>query len=406
MITYKVVLDYRRAKSRGKYPIMFRVTSNRQTSNYSSGIAVLKGHWNAEASLVTPQCPNYRELNRSLTTKFLRVQKIILQLEADGNFSFETLKKLIQDKPPTKTNAAIFKSFADQLIAEMHEVKRTGNALVYQTAVNRVIGFSGKEHLTFEQIDYMFLESFKNQLVKDGVKTNTVGNYFRSIRAIYNKAIKAKLVDRGLYPFISLTIRTERTAKRALSIVDIQKVYNSAYHMGSPQWHARNYFLLSYSLRGVSFTDLAYLTKQSIRDGRLRYSRKKTGSQLNIALLPLAYNIINLYAEADNKYLLPIFLTDFDENGLAAKSKTRQWIKTTNKWLRRIATDVGIDAELTTYVARHTWATSAKRLGYSNELIAECLGHQYGNKITNIYLDTFDQSVIDEVNEKVVSSIL
>ena len=74
--------------------------------------------------------------------------------------------------------------------------------------------------------------------------------------------------------------------------------------------------------------------------------------------------------------------------------------------MKELAKQCDINETITTYVARHSWATTAKRLGYSNELIAEAMGHEYGNKITNIYLDNFDQSVIDELNEKVINSII
>ena len=133
------------------------------------------------------------------------------------------------------------------------------------------------------------------------------------------------------------------------------------------------------------------------------YKRRKTHAELNIKLTALAESIVNHYKGLNEKYLLHILPKDTVEDGLQAKKVIFQWIKTNNKWLKRIATDCGIDAEITTYVTRHTWATTAKRLGYSNELIAESMGHQYGNKITNIYLDDFDQSLLDEVNEKVIA---
>jgi integrase len=111
---------------------------------------------------------------------------------------------------------------------------------------------------------------------------------------------------------------------------------------------------------------------------------------------------LDYYKECNGKYLVPVLPKDVIEGGLEAKKVIAQWIKTTNKRLKRIAADNNIDAEVTTYVTRHSWATVAKRLGYSNELIAECLGHSYGNKITNIYLDSFDQHVIDGINIKVL----
>ncbi len=405
MITYKVVLDERRANRKGTYPVMFRITSNRITSNYSTGIAISKEHWNQEASLVSNLCPNYRELNKNLPSKFLKAQRLILQLEEDGQFTFECFKQRMSNSPIVKHQKTLFADYANQLVADMIEVNRVGNASVYQTAINRVTSFANNMALTFQDIDYTFIEKFKHQLTKDGVKPNTIGNYLRSIRAIYNKAIKAKLVDRTCYPFHEITIKTEKTAKRAISITEIATIYKSTYDAHTPKWHARNFFLLSFSLRGISFTDLAYLSAGSIKDGVITYKRKKTGSKLTVRLMPLAKDILTFYRGTNEHYLLPVFTKNIPEGGTEAKAITRQWIKTTNKWLKRIASDCKIQADVTTYVTRHSWATIAKRLGYSNELIAECLGHQYGNKITNIYLDSFDQRLIDDVNENVLSSI-
>lgn len=240
--------------------------------------------------------------------------------------------------------------------------------------------------MQFIEIDFNLLDGFSRQLTLDGAKINTIGNYFRSIRAIFNKAIKAKLVDRSLYPFEDISIKTEKTAKRALSTNDIVKIYKSSYKVNSAKWHARNYFFLSFALRGASFTDIAYLTHVNIHKQRVAYSRKKTYSKLTIQLLPQTLNILKHYEGISEKYLIPVLPKDIVEGGLEAKKVIAQWIKTINKWLRRIASENDVDAEVTTYVTRHSWATFAKRLGYSNELIAECLGHQYGNKITNVYL--------------------
>jgi integrase/recombinase XerD len=104
-----------------------------------------------------------------------------------------------------------------------------------------------------------------------------------------------------------------------------------------------------------------------------------------------------------NKYLLPILPYDAIEDSIKSKKIIRQWIKTTNKYLKRLSEEVGLSSSVTTYTSRHTFATSAKRLGYSNELIAEALGHEIGNKITNIYLDSFDTDVLDAMHERVIS---
>ncbi|MFD2144376.1 tyrosine-type recombinase/integrase [Mucilaginibacter antarcticus] len=150
-------------------------------------------------------------------------------------------------------------------------------------------------------------------------------------------------------------------------------------------WHARNYFLLSFTLIGASFNDLAYLTSDNLHKGRLTYRRRKTGKELTIKLLPYTEKLLAYYTGSNSKYLLPVVSQVVIEDSMKAKALISQWIQTTNKWLRKLVGDCELDCDVTTYLARHTWATTAKRLGYSIEIIAEAMGHDHGNKITNIY---------------------
>jgi integrase len=101
-------------------------------------------------------------------------------------------------------------------------------------------------------------------------------------------------------------------------------------------------------------------------------------------------------------YLLPIIPFGVTEDSIRAKRIIQQCIKTTNKYLKRLSEQVGLSSPATTYTSRHSLGTIAKRLGYSNEMIAESLGHEYGNKITNIYLDTFDTDVLDSMHQHVI----
>jgi integrase len=164
-----------------------------------------------------------------------------------------------------------------------------------------------------------------------------------------------------------------------------------------------NYFLLSFYLRGISFTDLAYLTRNNIIDGRIEYKRRKTHKNYSVKLFPEAEILFQQFEVVGSKYLLPILPNDAVEDSLKTKKVIRQFIKTTNKYLKRLSEQVGLSSPVTTYASRHSFGTIAKRLGYSNELIAESLGHEYGNKITNIYLDSFDSDVLDAMHMHVIN---
>lgn len=172
-------------------------------------------------------------------------------MEDAGDFSFLNLQKKVSAKKGQST-AVSFLSFANKLITELKETNRTGNAIVYNTGVQRLIKFADNPELTFEDIDFVFLDKFIKTLQKEDIKINSIGNYLRSIRAIYNHAIKSKIVQKSNYPFTELSIKTERTAKREISKEDIQKLYRSSYEQKTAKWHARNYFLLSFCLRGIA----------------------------------------------------------------------------------------------------------------------------------------------------------
>jgi integrase/recombinase XerD len=399
MATLKTLLDKRRAKSDGSFNIIFRITHNRNNYSINSGVPVLVQQWNEKKSEINKLHPNFNLLNLKITKQFFKIQQAILLL--DDEFNIEKLRFMLDDNPK-KQSQSNFKVFSEELIAQMIHNNKTGNALVYQTAVNQFMAIVNNDQLLFSEIDYTLLDKFSNHLVKKGLKINSISNYIRTIRAIYNKAIKMKLVDRTLYPFYGISIKSEKTAKRAISKDDIFKLKHTPLEKHSTAWRSLNYFQLSFYLRGISFTDLAYLKHSNIIDGRIEYKRRKTHKNYSVKLLPEAEILFKQFEVVGSKYLLPILPNDAVEDSIKTKKVIRQFIKTTNKYLKRLSEQVGLSSPVTTYASRHSFGTIAKRLGYSNELIAESLGHEYGNKITNIYLDSFDTGVLDSMHQHVV----
>src|SRR5690606_12647492 len=260
-----------------------------------------------------------------------------------------------------------------------------------------------KKDVLFTEIDYKLLDSFKHHLQVKGLKPNSISNYFRTIRAIYNKAIKHKLVSRDNYPFYDISIKSQRTANRAISKAAIKDLMNLSLEENSASWKALNYFMLSFYLRGISFTDMAYLKQTNIVNDRIEYKRRKTHKNYSIKLFKCTKSIISKLQDSNSCYLLPIINENIVEDSLEAKKVIKQWIKTTNKYLKRLSLELQCEISITTYSSRYSFASIAKHLGYSNELIAEALGHQYGNRVTNIYLDTFDVNKLDAMHYDVIA---
>jgi site-specific recombinase XerD len=398
MATIKTILDTRRQKVDGTFNIIYRITHQKKVYTISSGIAIDKLYWNERKRNLVKAHPNHKLLNLKIAEQFFKIQEATLVL--DDDFTITKLRNRLDDKHDN--TPTMFKVFSQSLIDEMLALKKTGNALVYQTAVNRLVAFCGKD-IPFDAIDYVLLEKFRHHLLLNGLKQNSISNYFRTIRAIYNKAIKHKITDRSRYPFYDISIKSESTAKRAISKEEIRRLHNLGLDKDSTAKKSLDYFMLSFYLRGISFTDLAYLKHSNIIDGRIHYNRRKTHKTYSIKLFSPAEEIINCFHTHSGDYLLPILGNEIIEDSLEAKKVLKQWIKTTNKYLKRLAGAIDSNITITTYTSRHAFATIAKRLGYSNELIAEALGHEYGNKITNIYLDAFDTNKIDGMHYDVIA---
>ncbi len=397
MANVKTTLDTRRAKSDGKFNIIFRITHQRKIHTINSGVSLLKSMWNAKKNMISDAHPNSKLINIKLQENHYKIQHALLLL--DDNFTIYRLKRMLCSESEDTTDT--FNVFSNKIIQQMMEEGRTGNALVYQTAVNRLITFCG-DKITFDKIDYKLLTEFIHHLKVEGLKTNSISNYLRSIRAIYNKAIKYKLVDRAKYPFYDISIKSQRTANRAISKADIKSLTSLPLEYNSASWRALNYFILSFFLRGISFIDMAYLKRSNIINNRIHYTRRKTHKIYSVKLFTPGKEIINILHQKNQNYLLPILPNSIVEDSLEAKKIIKQWIKTTNKYLKRLGEQLALDIILTSYVSRHSFATIAKHLGYSNEMIAEALGHEYGNKITSIYLDAFNINTLDAMHYDVI----
>lgn len=190
------------------------------------------------------------------------------------------------------------------------------------------------EKLHFEQIDYKFLDKYNKHLLRSGAKPNTAFLYLRTLRAIYNKAIKHKVVDRILYPFHDISLKGERTKKRAIDKLLINKIIGLELPKGSSIWHVRNWFVLSFYFIGISIVDLALLKPENVRSGRITYKRQKTGKLYDIKLVPQAVILLKEY-EHQTQYLLPINRATKNEEERLRLLKDRTSFA--NKYLKRIA---------------------------------------------------------------------
>ncbi len=405
--TYKFVLDKRRQKPDNIYSLKLRVFQQRRFKEKVTGIQLHEKDWDEKQQAILPTDTAYKRNSYILNSLKARIDKIILLSEDETEYlTAEALFQRLDKVSKQKTKTRLVK-YGESLISTLKKANRAGTALAYQDAVNSLTSYCGK-NLVVEDITYRLLEDYNSHMLAKGVKVNSIAAYLRSIRAIYNRAIKEGLADIQQYPFNRFKIETEDTFSRTLTIGEIKKISVAKLQADTPIWHHRNYFLLSFYLIGINFTDLFTLSPDDVMDNTVRYRRDKTGKLYSIGITEEAKSIFSYYKDYKSnnghKYLLPVLSVTNDS--MLQKKWMKQIIKSTNHYMTEIATSVGIDKRVTTYYARYSWANIAKQLGYSKDMIAEALGHEYGNQVTGIYLDKYDRAIIDEMNEKVIQAIL
>lgn len=403
MATIKLTMDHHPYND-GRYPIIFRLTSKQKSTSIYTEIKLFKNEWDNNKGKVTKSHPNSNELNLLIKKKQYDIEKKLLELgaSADEIPVIELKEELINGK---KADKITFFEFATKEIQALKTQERFGNAQSYETAVNRLVKFTGQD-IILDKINYTIISDFDAHLLNEGLSRNSVAVYMREIRALLNKAIKKELMDKNKYPFNNYKIKTEKTVSRAITGNDLEKLKNLSLIEGTEEWHSRNIFFLIFNLIGISFIDLALLKHNNIQNGRVVYKRRKTGKIYSIKITTEAQRIINLYSKDNSEYLISLFNIDG-----VIKAQEREAIqlklKSCNKYLKRLGKQKPLEFHipLTTYVARYSWANIARSLGFSKDLIAESLGHSYGNSVTGIYLDNYGNEVIDEMNEEVTKNI-
>lgn len=229
---------------------------------------------------------------------------------------------------------------------------------------------------------------------------------FRTLRSAYNKAIESKCARKSDYPFDEYKINKfdTKTQKRAIAKKEVLKFTKEVGNIGKRQYVqlSKDIFMFSYLCGGINFTDIANLTKENIIEGkRLHYIRQKTGKFIKLGLSDEAMQIIERYANESKGYLFPILNIKIHKTPLQKQNRIHKILGKVNINLKLIAAQLGIEGNLTTYVARHSFASVLKKSGVNIALISEALGHS-DLATTQIYLDSFDNEQVDEAMKKLL----
>ena len=298
--------------------------------------------------------------------------------------------------------------FMEGIISDLRLAGRVRTAETYRSALNsfgRFFASSGCREscevacLLMDELDGELAAAYEGWLRSRGAAPNTVSYYMRILRAAYNRAVECGLTE-DRHPFRSVYTGVDKTRKRALPLRLISRIKGLDLS-GSPALDlARDMFMMSFYLRGMSFVDMAFLRKRDLRGGYLTYRRRKTGRQLVIKWTAEMRRIVEKYPANGSEYLLPVIR----EPGVNERSAYRNMNYNINRSLKKIAAMSGIDEPLTLYVARHSWASAAKAKGVPLGVISEGMGHD-SEATTQIYLASLDTAAVDRANAIILKSL-
>lgn len=294
-------------------------------------------------------------------------------------------------------------NFMDGLIKKLKRNGKVRTSETYTAARNSFRRFLCEGHkpndILLDCLNSEIMEEYEAWLRQRGVSPNTISFYTRILRAVYNRAVENEIIE-NRYPFKHVYTGIEKTMKRALPLSVIKAIKELDLSMNPSHDFARDMFIMSFMLRGMSFIDMAFLRKSDLSNGYITYRRRKTGQQLIIRWTQDMQMILDKYPMNRTEYLLPIIR----DNVADERNSYRNAGYNINYNLKRISQKLGVSIPLTLYVARHSWASAAKSKGVPLSIISEGLGHD-SEMTTRIYLTSLDTSVVDEVNSLILGSI-
>lgn len=381
--------------------IYYQITHERKVRQFLSGYHILPSEWDNSRSRVV------------INTKCARASTLIYIRERI-RLDIECFAKIIH-----KLNMAVGEYTADDVIDEFKrysydfslyhymeslilKLKNNGKirtSETYKSTLNSFKKFRNGEDVMLDCITSDVMEAYEAWLRCRGVSLNTISFYTRILRAVYNRAVEQDAIEHR-NPFKHVYTGIDKTVKRALSLTTIKKIKALDLTLFPKLEYARDMFMLSFYLRGMSFIDMAYLRKSDLRNGYIIYRRRKTGQQLSIKWTDEMQIIVDKYPENKSDYLLPIIKSP-NTNDRTTYLNVGYNI---NHHLKKVAQIVNANIPLTMYVARHSWASAAKFMGIPLSVISEGLGHD-SETTTRIYLASLDTAVIDHANDVILKSL-
>lgn len=385
-IVLTVVFDTRRSKANGLYNIKYRVTFMRKQVYYSSGIDLSKEEWYSMPTTRKRDLIEHREL---IQDGFDNIKKNIIELVKSDGFTTD------------KLNTRLSKGMKNSIISAFHskiealeQAGRIGSAIMYGCTIRSIEKFTKKD-IKFNEVTKDWLQRYESHLTDLKRSYTTIGMYMRSLRAIINEGKKQGIITEAQYPFRDYKIPTGEGRKIALTLKQIGEVLKYPLVTETDMLY-RDIWFFSYLCNGINVADLLKLRYSNIVNGEILWYRQKTirtekrKKEIAATLLPQMQLIIDKWGNTEkrpNNYIFP-----FLKEGLSPREEkriTQNLLLQINKCMHKIGMDLNL-GNITTYVARHSYATILKRSGANIAFISESLGHS-DQKTTESYLDSFEK---------------
>lgn len=400
MASIKFYLDKRAKRKDDKFPLKISVSNKQEYALISLDVLLSTEQWDSKKNIVVNH-PNRLFLNNFIAKQKINIETEVLNLKSSGGLSSMSGKQIKDEihkrlNPAEENNNKLL--FAERFLKFTDGKSNPRTQETYTYTLDKVKAFSNADTLTFEDVNRTWLKDFEIFLSKTS-SVNSISIHMRNIRAVFNDALADELIT--CYPFRKYKIKQEKTKKRSMSVENLVKLKN--YLVEEHQQQYRDMFMLIFYFIGINVIDLFSLTGSNIVNGRLEYRRAKTKRLYSIKIEPEAAELLERYK--GEKHLLNVLdnYRNYKDYAHRLNENLQQIGEVERKGLGGKKERKPLFPDLTTYWARHTWATIAASLEIPKETIAAALGHGE-DTVTDIYID-FDMNKVDEANRKVLDYI-
>jgi integrase len=413
MSTIKIVLFTSKKLSDGKNPVLLRLTIDRKIKYFSlpDNLSCFPSHWDLKNGQFNNKYPNHQKANKRLLDAQSKAMGIIADLNEKNNdlgFTHDEFAEMFSKK---SSKLYLFQYF-DDIVERLQQKGKVGNAAAYNHTKNSFMEFFKSESIESDQIEMKkfkldHLNKYVSFCIKKGHKDTSISLRIRTLRALFNQAKKEEKLEN--YPFDGFNWRqfNLETQKRAITKTDLLKIYNHKIDPGQPGFDSRNFWMFSYFTFGLNFCDLAKLEPGNIvsDEGQktLVYLRSKTHKIVKVPLSDEALKIIEYYKNLNfgGKYIFPILNPELHKTPQQIMTRIKTATKKLNDEICTIGKVLEIEKHLTTYVARHSFATILKKELIPTSIISDMMGHK-SESVTQTYLDGFSNETKSEAAKKLL----